>query len=218
MKVEFSPVSIAVDVNDLIDKTVELAKGLKTHLGWLKSMPNVARQRLDDVLVEIDKTFVAVDNVVREHLEVALDPSIIGTKPDVILHLAGPTLPMRIKQDRGHCHAIGQIYWQYLKGILDPLLVGNINAQSEIDRIFTHLSNADNDLFDGFEKVGSVLQERAKRALVLQLGNDVEGAQRLVREDVGRLIEMRQHLQDAHLTLVGIRNDFIKAMSPPVPV
>jgi hypothetical protein len=39
----------------------------------LKYVPGLARQQLDDVLVEIDRTFVALDDVVREYLEVALD-------------------------------------------------------------------------------------------------------------------------------------------------
>ena len=215
MPLPIAPVTVNVDLNTLIDQAVKLAKGLRDHLGSLVSMPALARQRLDEVLVEIDKTFTAVDKVVEEHLKVALDPSRIETEPDRMIHLAGPALPMRIQQDRGHCSAIGEIYRKYLRGVLDPLLAANMQAKAAVDQILSNLSSADSALFDRFADVGAMLQERAKHALSLQLGNDVAGAKALLKRDAANLIDMRQRLQDAHLTLVGIRNDFIKGMAPP---
>ena len=87
-------------------------------------MPALARQKLDDVLVEIDKTFTVVDDAVKEHLTVALDPGVIERDPNVLIRLAGPELPIRVERDRGHCHAIGAIHWHDLNGILDAILAG----------------------------------------------------------------------------------------------
>src|SRR5438067_2439580 len=132
MAIAVAPVT--VNLNALIDQALNLARGLRDHLGRLVSMPALARQRLDEVLVEIDKTFTAVDAVVAEHLEVALDPSVVDTHPKLLIRLAGPDLPKRIQQDRGHCHRIGEIYSAYLKGALDSLLAGNAIARAETDR------------------------------------------------------------------------------------
>jgi len=206
---------IKVDLNALIDQTVTLAKGLKDHLGRLVSMPALARQRLDEILAEIGKTFSAVDGVVEEHLVVALEPSRIETEPDLLIHLSGPGLPLRIQMDRGHCHVIGDIYRRYLKGILDPLLARDPPAKAAIDTIFGQLDSADVELFEEFEKVGAMLQERAKQALILQLRNDLAGAKTLLQQDAVELIDMRQRLQAAQLTLVGVRNEFVKGMVAP---
>ena len=50
MKLSYGGAEIDVDLNSLIDETVKLAKGLQHHLARLKSMPSLARQRLDEVL------------------------------------------------------------------------------------------------------------------------------------------------------------------------
>ena len=66
-----------------------------------RTLPALARQRLDEVLDEIDKTFTAVDSVVGEHLVAALQPSALAAQPQVLVRLAGPELPKRIERDRG---------------------------------------------------------------------------------------------------------------------
>jgi len=209
-----APLQVSVDLNDLIKQLVGFATDLKDHLGLLVSIPARARQQLDEVLAQIDKTFTAVDDVVQEHLKVSLDPSLIETSPDLMLHLAGPELPLRIKKDRAHCHDIQGIYLSYLKGLLDPLFT-NPQARAAVEQIFDRLGSADGDVFSLFEEVGTSLQKRAKQVLALQVNNDIADAKALLKSDAATLIDMRQRLQDAHLTLVGIRNDFIKDMAPP---
>jgi hypothetical protein len=205
----------ALGVAELIDKLVILAKGLQHHLARLKSMPGLARQRLDDVLVQIDKTFTAVDDAVKEHLAAALDPAVIDRDPNSLIRLAGPDLPIRVERDRGHCHEIGNIYCGYLRGVLDPLLAGYPEAKSETDRIFAALNEADADLFSEICKVAIQLQERAKEVLKLQLTTGAEEAKKALRRDAIALIELRQKLQGAHLAVVEVRNEFIKWMAPP---
>lgn len=207
-------VNVNIDLNRLIEQVVNFAKELKTHLGSLISMPALARQRLDEVLAEIDNTFTVVDGVVREHLRVALDPSLIESDPDLLIRLAGPELPERIKRDRGHCYNIRVIYDNYLQGLLDPLF-SDTEARNAVNEMFRYVTHADMDLFGLFDNVGTALQERAKQALLLQLNSDTPAAKALLKNDAANLIDMRQRLQDAHLTLVGIRNDFIKGMIPP---
>jgi hypothetical protein len=213
MKLSYGGAEIDVDLNSLIDETVKLAKGLQRHLARLKSMPSLARQRLDEVLIEIDNTFLAVDGAVTQHLNVALDPSVIDKQPDLMLHLSGPSLPMQIGMDRGHCEAIAGVYQDYLEGALDRLLTRNAATRTAVHDIFQSLSEADGSLFDGFEMVGIALQEQAKQALILQLNNDSDGAKALLKRNAAELIEMRQRLQNAHLTLVAIRNEFVKGLS-----
>jgi dsDNA-binding SOS-regulon protein len=205
----------ALGVVQLVDEVVKLARGLQHHLARLKSMPGLARQRLDDVLVEIDKTFTTVDDAVKEHLAAALDPAMIDTDPNILIRLAGPDIPIRVERDRGHCHEIGNIYRTYLRGVLDPLLAGNPQAKAETDQIFDTLSMADSDLFNQLSRVATLLQARANEALKLQLATGAEAAKTALREGGSGLIELRQKLQAAHLALVDVRNEFIKEMATP---
>jgi hypothetical protein len=209
-----SPISINVDLNRLVDQAVEFANSLKKHLGSVVSMPALARQQLDEVLAEIDRTFTAVDSVVQEHLKVALDPSLIETGPDLMLQLSGPELPLRIEVDRGHCTVISEIYDNHLKGLLDPLFRDK-EARAAVHQNFVDLAKGDQDLFSLFVNVGTMLQGRAQQVLRLQLNHDVAGAKALLKKDAASLIDLRQRLQDAHLALVVIKNDFIKGMVPP---
>ena len=176
-------------------------------------MRKISNPFFSSLLVEIDNTFLAVDGAVTQHLNVALDPSVIDQQPDLMLHLSGPSLPMQIGMDRGHCHAIAGVYQDYLKGAFDRLLTKNSSTRAAVHDIFQRLSDADGSLFDGFEMVGTALQERAKQALILQLNNDLDGAKALLKGNAAELIEMRQRLQNAHLILVAIRNEFVKGLS-----
>jgi len=205
---------MSLDLNALIEQALRFASTLKDHLGHLVSMPALARQRLDEVLGKIDGTFVAVDGVVEEHLKVSLDPSLIEADKNLMLRLSGPDLPLRIKRDRAHCHAIWDVYVNHLRGLLDPLFA-TPQARDEVETIFRELGRGDQDLFELFEIAGKALQGRATQALKLQLVDDVDGAKALLKGDAATLIDMRQRLQDAHLTLVQIRNGFIKGMKAP---
>jgi hypothetical protein len=210
-----SPVSVNLDVNRLIEQMVDYGKSLKSHLGFFVSMPALARQQLDQVLGEIDKCFTALDSVVQEHLLAALQPSAIDTDPSLMVRLSGPEMLWQIETDRGHCHVISGIYGQYLHGIINDLLSKHDEQRKAVHQIFLDLGDADRELFIQFVAVGASLQERAKRALRLQLNDDVDGAKALLKKDAANLIELRQRLGDAHQKMAAIKNDFIKAMVAP---
>ena len=142
-------------------------------------------------LHEVLKTYDVVLDVSKEWIEAAVsdDGKLDG---QVISDLATGDLVERIRDGRGHCGRIGELYWneggrEYFARQLanDPRLI-------EIDAAFNELTGADYTFFDQAQLAGTFLQDAAGQVLDAVVAGDQARVLTIVRGNAKHVAALQQ--------------------------
>jgi hypothetical protein len=108
-----------------------------------------------------------------------------------------------------YCHEIGLIYNRYLDGILTRVFQDAADRQ-RVKSIFDSLDNADGDVFSLLTSAAVRMRDLARGAYRLKILGQRQEAIDLIRDAALPLLEMRDKLNDASITMRQISNEFIK--------
>jgi hypothetical protein len=124
--------------------------------------------------------------------------------------MSSARLPALVEEKRGHCHEIGNIYGKYLNGILSNVF-NNPGDRQRVEEIFVRLNSADGDLFGVLAGVAERMRNVAKEAYRFKLTGKRQDAIDLISGSPLDLLDMRDRLNDASITMRQIASEFIKA-------
>jgi len=206
----------AKEIAEAAEITVRVIKDLVAsakQLQWLFakaiSMPRLALLDLEKIFAEIDKSLMAVDEATKIFFDAIQNP-IEFIDHDSLLHeMSGTGLPSLVESKRGHCHEIGQIYHRYLNGILSRVFQDDADRQ-RVKSIFDSLNNADGDVFSLLTSAAMKMRDLAREAYRLKILGKRQEAIDLIRDAALPLLDMRDKLNDASITMRQISIEFIK--------
>jgi hypothetical protein len=174
----------------------------------LKAQPDLAALKLAEALDEIGKTWQVMDTAITQFLKLGIDSDAMEKGSEVLLRIEGGGLLNEVKDGRGHCHIIGNIFYKYLDRWFAEVLKGE--ELDSIRRVFDMLSEADDDVFLYMENVAEQLQTEATQVLdMVSTGK--------VNEAKSRVLAFRKELQPLRLGMSGtlqklynLKSDFIQ--------
>ena len=106
-------------------KKVDDALGVLTKLvNTLTANPGVAAAKVAEVLGEIRKTYVVVDDAVVAYLNLAFEKDALTKGSTMLLDIANGKLEAKVEEGRGHCYRIEHIYGQHLNRWLTRIFNG----------------------------------------------------------------------------------------------
>ncbi|GJL52842.1 MAG: hypothetical protein NPIRA01_40690 [Nitrospirales bacterium] len=174
----------------------------------LKAQPDLAALKLAEALDEIGKTWQVMDKAITQFLKLGIDSDAMEKGSEVLLRIEGGGLLNEVKDGRGHCHIIGNIFYEYLDRWFEQVLKGA--ELDSIRQVFNMLSEADDDVFLYMEIVAAQLQREATEVL-----NMVSTGK--VNEAKSRVLAFRKELQPLRLGMSGtmqklynLKSDFIQ--------
>ena len=174
----------------------------------LKAQPDLAALKLAEALDEIGKTWQVMDTAITQFLKLGIDSDAMEKGSEVLLRIEGGGLLNEVKDGRGHCHIIENIFYKYLDRWFEEVLKGA--ELDSIRQVFNTLSEADDDLFLHMEVVAAQLQTEATEVF-----NMVSTAK--VNEAKSRVLAFRKELQPLRLgmsetlqKLYNLKSDFIE--------
>jgi hypothetical protein len=174
----------------------------------LKAQPDLAALKLAEALDEIGKTWQVMDTAITQFLKLGIDSDAMEKNSEVLLRIEGGGLLNEVKDGRGHCHIIGNIFDKYLDRWFAEVLKGE--ELDSIRRVFDMLSEADDDVFLYMENVAEQLQTEATQVLDMASTGKVNEAK-------SRVLAFRKELQPLRLGMSGtlqklynLKSDFIK--------
>jgi hypothetical protein len=194
----------AIAAAEKIDKAVGIVAKV---IDKLKAQPDIAAQKLGQALAEIAKTLQVVDNAAAEYLSLGIDAGALEKNSKTLLEIEGGRLKTEVERGRGHCHIIGEIYYQYLNRWFLKVLKGD--EYNEINRVFMDLGNADDDLFVHLTHVASSLESEAADVLDLVVKNDVSGARARVLSALPVVRPLRKTMAGTMQTLYSMQSSFV---------
>ena len=160
----------------------------------LKAQPDLAALKLAEALDEIGKTWQVMDTAITQFLKLGIDSDAMEKGSEVLLRIEGGGLLNEVKDGRGHCHIIGNIFYKYLDRWFAEVLKGE--ELNSIRRVFDMLSEADDDVFLYMENVAEQLQTEATQVL------DMVSTSK-VKEAKSRVLAFRKELQPLRLGMSG---------------
>ncbi|MDR4503901.1 MAG: hypothetical protein MRK01_03800 [Candidatus Scalindua sp.] len=174
----------------------------------LKMQPDLAALKLAEALDEIGKTWQVMDTAITQFLKLGIDSDAMEKGSEVLLRIEGGGLLNEVKDGRGHCHIIGNIFYKYLDRWFAAVLKGE--ELDSIRWVFNMLSEADVDMFMYMENVAEQLQTEATQVLdMVSTGK--------VHEAKSRVLAFRKELQLLRLGMSGtlqklynLKSDFIQ--------
>lgn len=191
-----------------IKKADEVLGVIGKLVAKLKAQPDLAALKLAEALDEIGKTWQVMDTAITQFLKLGIDSDAMEKGSEVLLRIEGGGLLNEVKDGRGHCHIIGNIYQNYLDRWFARVLKGE--EIDSIRRVFNMLSEADADVFLYMENVAEQLQTEATQVL------DMVSAGK-VNEAKSRVLAFRKELQPLRLGMSGtlqrlynLKSDFIQ--------
>jgi hypothetical protein len=149
------------------------------------------RDALSGALREVLKTYDVILEVSKEWIEAAVGDA--GTlEPDTISSLATGDLVTRIEDRRGHCHRIGELYWNEGGRAYFARQLDDDSKLDEIDDAFRELAGSDDAFFDRATQTGEFLQEQATEVLDAVLAGDTAAVQDRVRTSAKHVAVLQQ--------------------------
>ncbi len=181
-----------------VDSVDAEIKSLYPLTNTLQQHPNPEKYaKLVEAIEEIVRTWQVV-NAAFKQVFLLFNPK--GDLHDALpslLDIDAKQLEAIVREGRGHCHHIGEIYWHDLKGWGETVL--SAEEQQTLDRVFGRLSNADNDVF------------RSMEALAVETGNVANDILALVMAD--QLDEARQIAKGLYLLVNPLRQQITESLS-----
>jgi hypothetical protein len=177
------------------------AAGLRNLSARVRSLTEVLTldagpaRDLGAALDEVNKTYTAVSDAIRQFIEPALKPGDLDSAPYMQFERGG--LVTLIRSRIGHCHRIGDHYNRAggLREWLETRLESTMLA--ELDQVMNRLSNADGNLFEQLGYIGNVLQNESIAITTLLLEEEKSAARRRVIEARKLLMPLEQELAQA---------------------
>ena len=157
---------------DLVDAEI---KALYPLTAVLKQNPDQEKYaKLVAAIDEIVKTWQVVDAAFAK-VFLLFNPKgdLIDALPD-LLEIDADQLGATVREGRGHCHRISEIYWTHIKDwgglVLAP------DDQQTLDRVFDRLGNADLDVFRPMEALAAETGSVASNIVALVLADQLDEA------------------------------------------
>jgi hypothetical protein len=195
-------------------KKVDDALGVLTKLvDTLTANPGVAAAKLAEVLGEIRKTYVVVDDAVVEYLNLAFEKDALTKGSKMLLDISNGKLEAKVEEGRGHCYRIEHIYGQHLNRWLTRIF--KRDALAQFSEVFARLGSADADIFAGLAQVAGALTQRARTLLgALTAGTSETSAKNkakaVVMADYEQLQPLREKMTKTLIKLERLRGQFLK--------
>lgn len=189
-------------------KQVDEALGLIGKLvAKLKRDPDAAAVKLGQALDEIAKTYQALDTAISNYLSLAIDDGALQSRSKVLLDIEGGGLSTEVERGRGHCHIIGNIYFQHLDRWFARVL--KPDEYEEIRNVFHELGNADSDVFAHMVAVAQELEKEAGAVLESLIKGDMPDARQRVLNARGELKPLRVSISSTMRRLYELKTEFV---------
>ena len=190
-------------------KKVDEAVGIIGKLvSKLKGQPDLAAVKLAEALDEVAKTWQVMDEAMTQYLKLGVDADALEKGSETLLKIEGGGLLVRVKEGRGHCHVIGNIFSKYLNRWFERVLKGK--KLDGIRKVFYTLGNADDDVFRHMEHVAAQLQTEANAVLDLVIKGENQKARNTVLARRADLHPLRLAISGTMTKLYGLKSEFIK--------
>jgi hypothetical protein len=174
----------------------------------LKMQPDLAALKLAEALDEIGKTWQAMDEAITQFLRLGIDSDAMEKGSEVLLRIEGGGLANKVRDGRGHCTTIGNIFDKYLDSWFAAALKGD--ELNSIREVFIRLSKADMTVFECMEEVARELQSEATGVLDMV-------SESKVNEAKSRVLAFRKEFQPLRLEMSGtlqrlydLKSDFLR--------
>lgn len=110
----------------------------------LKGQPDLAAAKLAEVHDEVAKTWQVMDEAITQYLKLGIDGDALEKGSETLLKIEGGGLLVGVREGRGNCQVIGNIFSRYLNRWFERVLKGK--ELHGIRNVFYMLSNADDDV------------------------------------------------------------------------
>jgi hypothetical protein len=190
-------------------KDIDEALGiLGKALAKLKGQPDTAALKLAQALDEVGKTYQVMDQAITRFLCLGFDEEALAKGSQVLLEIEGGALLVSVREGRGHCHVIANIYNKYLDRWFQRAFKG---AQLDSLRsVFYSFGHYDDDVFRHMDAVAQQLQTEANSALdSIATGKTAEARSRILslRSDLSPL---RLSISESLARLYSLKGEFIQ--------
>jgi hypothetical protein len=189
-------------------KKVDEALGLIGKVvAKLKRNPDAAAVKLAQALDEIAKTYQVLDTAISSYLSLAIDEGALQSKSKVLLDIEGGALSTDVERGRGHCHIIGNIYFQHLDRWFARALKSD--EYEQIRNVFYELGNADDDVFAHMVAVAQGLEKEAEAVLESLIEGDLSAARQRVLSARSELKPLRLSISSTMRRLYELKTEFV---------
>lgn len=178
----------------------------------LMDQPDEAAAKLADVLDELAKTVLALDDEIVRYLSLQFLPQ-EGIVPGrtILLELEGGRSAIRIGELRGHCHKIKNIYDTYLDKWFARVFKDR-SERNELRNAFDGLGTSDDYIIEAMKEVSAWVKTHAEQTLDLVDDGKLAEANdciRLARRDTKKV---RDGLTATMTTLRDLQAGFIASV------
>jgi len=173
--------------------------------------PDLAAEKLIEVLQEITKIYEVLDSELNDYLVIWFienDFNNIERYRRTLISLEAGRIKPRMEEARGHCKKIKKIYDRYLtpwfKRVLDD------NEFFETQDLFNQLDMFDLNMMDAIKEVADWLTDRASFVMDLVDANKYDEVNFEIRNDRKMILPDRQKISDIMTELYSLLADFIE--------
>ncbi|MCP3977616.1 MAG: alpha/beta hydrolase [bacterium] len=214
---------VYVGVNGLLDRLAEVVWGIMGNVE--RSIRNVQRtiatvgtyspsllevaspeaaQQLDNALDEIGRTYKVVKRATATWVAGALSSDGL-LDPALVADLVTENFGDMIREGRGHCHTINDIYASDIQRLINATAIP-ADGKNELHHAFHLFSDLDMDLFGMFERAGDYMHGAAKEIGDLRTRGMGEEAAALLRDTYPTVVHLAASVTRAHEALEEVRN------------
>ncbi len=195
----------AKDLVDVTDK-LGLIQAVKSKL---VGQPDPAASKLLAVLSEISKIYLAFEEELTGYLALTLEKAELKDDKKVLIKLEGGKVAARMKDAKGHCTRIYNIFKQYLSPWFKRVL--NSSEVSMMEDLFNDMSLTDGVMLRVIEQVANWLATESQATLELVERGKLLEAQRRVSDARRAVLPARKTISSAMGRIRDIEADFIEA-------
>ena len=163
-----------------VDRIDAGIKSLYPLIATLKQNPDGEKYtKLVEALDEIVKTWQVVDDAFTK-VFLVFNPKgdLVDALPD-LLDIDADQLGATVREGRGHCHRIGEIYWLHIKDWGDSVLAAE--EQQTLGHAFELLGNADLDVFQPMEALAAETGSVASKIVALVVADQSDEARQIAK-------------------------------------
>jgi hypothetical protein len=202
---------------DELTSLYALAKDLAEGLGIIEALksklikrPDPAADKLAIVLEELSKIYSSIDSELSRYLSIHFDPSEPpGATRAMLIEFEGNKVEARMKEARGHCSKICNIYIRYLNPWFHSILFPD--ETKKMAELFHDLRWYDTKMNYNIELLAKWLSKEASATLILVDSDRFDEANTRIRAAHLEVLESRKALAQAVCTLRDLQAEFIKA-------
>jgi|SRR5271165_5429808 len=196
------------DVKGLVDISDKLGV-IDTVKSKLIRQPDPASAKLEAVLAEISKIYLAFEQELARYLSLTLEPAELGNERPVLIELESGKIAARMGVARGHCSRIHNIFKRYLSPWFQRLL--SKSEVSRMDDLFMDLSDADGRMLDIIDQVSGWLAQEASATSNLLENGDIAGAQARLAQARKEVLPARRAIAEAMRKIYELEATFVEA-------